>query len=69
MTRRPGLEGWDVLNALIPEAEMGDLIVELRSATAGVGNFVAGSTIWPKSSASRPDAIIAQHQCAKALAH
>jgi elongation factor G len=28
-----------VLSALIPEAEIGDLIVELRSATAGVGAF------------------------------
>jgi len=36
---REGWEGWDVLSALIPEAEIGDLIVELRSATAGVGAF------------------------------
>jgi elongation factor G len=36
---RPGWSGWDVLNAMIPEAEIGDLIVELRSATAGVGTF------------------------------
>jgi elongation factor G len=36
---RPGWQGWDVLNAMIPEAEIGDLIVELRSATAGVGTF------------------------------
>ena len=36
---REGWDGWDVLNALIPEAEIGDLIVELRSATAGVGAF------------------------------
>jgi elongation factor G len=33
--------GWDVLKALIPEAEMGDLIIELRSATAGVGTYTA----------------------------
>jgi len=36
---RPGWDGWDVLNAMIPEAEIGELIVELRSATAGVGSF------------------------------
>jgi elongation factor G len=36
---RPGWSGWEVLNAMIPEAEIGDLIVELRSATAGVGTF------------------------------
>ena len=36
---RPGWPGWDVLNAMIPESEIGDLIIELRSATAGVGTF------------------------------
>ena len=36
---REGWEGWEALRALIPEAEIGDLIVELRSATAGVGAF------------------------------
>ncbi|MGD1016205.1 MAG: elongation factor G [Roseiarcus sp.] len=36
---RKGWEGWESLRALIPEAEIGDLIVELRSATAGVGAF------------------------------
>jgi elongation factor G len=38
---RPGWTGWDVVEALIPQAEMRDLIVELRSATAGVGMFTA----------------------------
>jgi elongation factor G len=36
---RDGWDGWENLRALIPEAEIGDLIVELRSATAGVGAF------------------------------
>jgi elongation factor G len=36
---RPGWAGWQVLSATIPESEIGDLIVELRSATAGVGTF------------------------------
>ena len=36
---REGWPGWETLRALIPEAEIGDLIVELRSATAGVGAF------------------------------
>ena len=31
--------GWDVVEAMIPESEIRDLIVELRSATAGVGTF------------------------------
>ena len=38
---RAGWDGWDVLSALVPEAEMGGLIVELRSATAGVGSFTS----------------------------
>lgn len=33
--------GWDTVKAEIPEAEMKNLIVELRSATAGVGTFTA----------------------------
>ena len=36
---RDGWRGWETLRALIPEAEIGDLIIELRSATAGVGAF------------------------------
>jgi elongation factor G len=38
---REGWPGWDVVHAHIPETEIGDLIVELRSATAGVGTFTA----------------------------
>jgi elongation factor G len=38
---RPGWNGWDVVEANIPEAEIQNLIVELRSATAGVGTFNA----------------------------
>jgi elongation factor G len=36
---REGWEGWDMVRAKMPEAEIGDLIIELRSATAGVGSF------------------------------
>jgi elongation factor G len=38
---RPGWNGWDVVEANIPESEIQNLIVELRSATAGVGTFNA----------------------------
>ena len=31
---KPGWDGWDVLNARIPESEIGDLIIELRSKMA-----------------------------------
>jgi elongation factor G len=36
---REGWPGWDVVRAMMPESEIGDLIVEVRSATAGVGSF------------------------------
>jgi elongation factor G len=36
---RPGWTGWDIVSAYIPQAEMGDVVVELRSLTMGVGSF------------------------------
>lgn len=36
---RDGWDGWDDVRALVPASELADLIVELRSATAGVGSF------------------------------
>lgn len=33
--------GWDVVEATLPQAEIGDLIIELRSATAGVASYRA----------------------------
>jgi elongation factor G len=36
---REGWSGWDCVRALMPESEIGDLIIEIRSATAGVGSF------------------------------
>jgi elongation factor G len=38
---RAGWNGWDVVEAMMPESEIADLIIELRSATAGVGTFTA----------------------------
>jgi elongation factor G len=37
---REGWSGWDTVKAHMPESEIGSLIIELRSATAGVGTFV-----------------------------
>ncbi len=36
---KPGWPGWDVVNAYLPQSEMQDMIVELRSQTMGVGSF------------------------------
>src|SRR5690606_38750651 len=37
-TDRPG---WDLVEAMVPEAEIGNLIIELRSATAGAATYRA----------------------------
>jgi elongation factor G len=36
---RSGWTGWDDVEALVPEAELHDLIIELRSQTMGLGTF------------------------------
>jgi len=38
---RPGWPGWDEVKACMPQADMQDLIVELRSLTFGVGSYSA----------------------------
>ena len=38
---RDGWDGWDVVEAHMPESEMHDLIVDVRSASAGVGSYSA----------------------------
>ncbi|TPK91329.1 elongation factor G [Mesorhizobium sp. B2-4-17] len=38
---RPDWPGWDVVEATMPQAEIGDLIIELRSATSGVASYRA----------------------------
>jgi len=37
---KPDWPGWDIVTANLPHAELHDLIVELRSATLGVGTYV-----------------------------
>lgn len=38
---RPDWPGWDLVHASVPEAEMQDLIIEMRSATAGTASYSA----------------------------
>src|SRR5690242_10191740 len=37
---KPDWEGWDTVTANLPQSELHDLIVELRSVTLGVGTYV-----------------------------
>lgn len=62
---RPGWRGWDQINALIPEAEMGGLIVELRSATSGVGSFSARFDHLAELAGRSADAVVAAHGAAR----
>ena len=38
-TPKDGWNGWDLVTVQLPQSEMHDLIIELRSMTLGVGNF------------------------------
>ena len=59
---RDGWPGWDVVRAQIPESEMGDLIVELRSATAGVGTFSAKFHHLAELTGRLADNVLAAHK-------
>jgi elongation factor G len=61
----PDWPGWDVVVALIPEADMGDLIVELRSASAGTGSFVARFDHLAELSGRLADQVVASRQAAE----
>jgi len=59
---REGWPGWDLVRAQIPESEMGDLIVELRSATAGVGTFSAKFHHLAELTGRLADNVLAAHK-------
>jgi elongation factor G len=59
---RTGWDGWDVLKALIPQAEIGDLILELRSATSGVGSYTSQFDHLAEMTGKAADVIIAHRQ-------
>lgn len=61
---REGWNGWDCVRATMPEAEIGDLIVELRSATAGAGSFVRQFDRMAEVTGRAADQIIAAHRVA-----
>jgi elongation factor G len=61
---RDGWSGWDCVRALMPEAEIGELIVELRSATAGAGSFTRQFDHMAEVTGRAADQIIAAHRAA-----
>ena len=61
---RENWPGWDCVRATMPEAEIGDLIVELRSATAGAGSFTRQFDRMAEVAGRAADQIIAAHRVA-----
>jgi len=61
---REGWPGWDRVRAMMPEAEIGELIVELRSATAGAGSFTRLFDRMAEVTGRAADQIIAAHRVA-----
>ncbi len=59
---RPGWPGWDEIEALIPQADMRGLIVELRSATAGVGTFTASFHDLAELNGRMADEVVQKHK-------
>src|SRR5271156_3382254 len=62
---REGWDGWDVGRAKMPEAEVGDLIVEIRSATAGSGTFTFKFDHMAELTGRTADQIIAARRAAE----
>ncbi|MBV9955386.1 MAG: elongation factor G [Pseudolabrys sp.] len=56
---REGWDGWDTVRAQMAEAEIGDLIIEVRSATAGVGSFAFKFDHMAELSGKTADQIVA----------
>jgi len=62
---RAGWTGWDTVRAMMPETEIGDLIVEIRSATAGVGTFTFKFDHMAELTGKQADQIVAARRAAE----
>ena len=62
---REGWPGWDTVRAQMAEAEIGDLIIEVRSATAGVGSFAFKFDHMAELTGRTADQIIAARRAAE----
>ena len=62
---REGWNGWDTVRAQMPEAEIGDLIIEVRSGTAGVGSFTFKFDHMAELTGRTADQIIAARRAAE----
>ena len=63
---REGWSGWDMVRAMMPESEIGDLIIEVRSATAGVGSFTFKFDHMAELTGKPADQVVAARRAAAA---
>jgi elongation factor G len=59
---RFGWPGWDTVKAHMPESEIASLIIELRSATSGVGTFVFRHDHMAELLGRSADQVVASHR-------
>jgi elongation factor G len=59
---KTGWRGWDEVKVQMPQAEMHDLINELRSVTLGVGSFSSSFDHLQEMTGREADQVIAQRQ-------
>jgi len=56
---KEGWQGWDEVQAMMPQAEIGDLIVELRSQSLGVGTYTYEFDHLQEFSGKEADKVVA----------
>ena len=61
---REGWPGWDIVKVQMPESEIGDLIVEIRSATAGAGTYTSKFDHMAEVTGRTADQIVAARKAA-----
>jgi len=59
---KPGWVGWDEVTIQLPQSEMHDLIIELRSMTLGVGTFDGAFDHLQELSGKEADKVIAERR-------
>ncbi|MBM3514697.1 MAG: elongation factor G [Alphaproteobacteria bacterium] len=66
---REGWSGWDAIKAAIPEAEMRNLITDIRSISQGIGTFEAKFSHYQELSGRDADKVVQARKAALGAAH
>ena len=62
---KAGWKSWDEVEAFVPQSDLHDMIIELRSVTQGVGTYEWGFDHLAELSGRLADDVVAQHQAAE----